>query len=100
MYRPDTSHNSSPIGAVANIGLRVPRHTWSPGDRWCLVRDGIGGRAPLWFRTGKCTTVDCVCTGSHPRGVFFFNGAATTETYTLSLHDAADIVASPPATRR
>src|SRR6266571_2371304 len=36
----------------------------------------------VWFRTGDAVEVD---------GVFFFNDTATTEIYTLSLHDALPI---------
>ena len=64
------------VGAVADVGTRVVR-----ADRWRL---GWGwGRLWGWWGGGGVL------------GFFFFNDTATTEIYTLSLHDALPISGNP-----
>src|ERR1022692_317140 len=91
-----TSELQSPCNLVCRLLLETEKHTselQSPCNRVCrllLETAAFGWRwvLPLlpfraWLRWR--TAGDCFL------GVFFFNDTATTEIYTLSLHDALPI---------
>src|SRR6266487_4143777 len=88
-----TSELQSPVHLVCRLLLE--KKNTSKRNRWLRDTD-ITAAWPIQFGIhsshGRVASVGCALTGSVRYSfVFFFSDAATTEIYTLSLHDALPI---------
>src|SRR5579859_2153355 len=89
-----TSELQSQSNLVCRLLLEKKKNSFSSrrgGQAWPSTR----WSAPAWSSpaaqsAGRSSRRACTCTRT-PRWSFFFNDTATTEIYTLSLHDALPI---------
>src|ERR1039457_6811391 len=91
-----TSELQSPCNLVCRLLLeKKTKHTWRFHTRAALGAPPLvvrRDRRPLMIRNGRVPQLYPRCLPRPPLTSFFFNDTATTEIYTLSLHDALPIL--------
>src|ERR1022692_2461117 len=96
-----TSELQSPCNLVCRLLLEKKRKKTSNVVTWrCRVSQRVAhvrrARKHIPSQTAECTARRCLSLVGLVMFVFFFNDTATTEIYTLSLHDALPISSRGP----